>query len=242
MNSTISAKFKSVAAILFASAFAATMITVPAFGSQSSEIDGTIRGKELPTQSIAVSSIAPKKVIERDSYTVVSAFEARRLGELQTASSLNSFLTATMGSSAIHDKNDGTVIYPVTSWYFQYEEHAYQSSSRPSHNGVDMAISSGTPIYAIADGTVIEVGRDPGASYGNFVVLQSEINGYTVQTLYAHMVASPPVNVGQSVLKASVIGNVGSTGDSTGSHLHFEVTVNGNRQDPGAWLPLNAIR
>lgn len=87
-------------------------------------------------------------------------------------------------------------------------------------NGVDLGAPRGTPIHAAADGTVI-ISRNSGwnGGYGNYVVV-THSNG--TQTLYSHM-SSSIVSSGQSVAAGQVIGYVGSTGLSTGAHLHFEV-------------------
>ncbi len=193
------------------------------------------------TQSVQISASVRTPELKRDSYSVVSAAEVKRTGLLATSESLNSFLQATEQSFVIHDKNDGTVIYPVTTWHFNYEDNGYHTSQRPTHNGVDMPIGEGTDIYAVADATVIEVGYGADG-YGNYAILRHSIGGYTVETLYAHMVRPPNVAPDQTVKKGEVIGHVGTTGRSTGNHLHFEVTVNGARQDPASWLELNAIR
>ncbi len=88
------------------------------------------------------------------------------------------------------------------------------------HNGVDLGAPTGTPILASADGKVI-VSRTGGynGGYGTYVVV-SHMNG--TQTLYAHM-SRNNVAVGQEVKQGQVIGAVGNTGKSTGSHLHFEI-------------------
>lgn len=88
------------------------------------------------------------------------------------------------------------------------------------HNGVDFGGPRGTPIYAAADGTVI-VSRNSGwnGGYGNYVVI-THANG--TQTLYAHL-TNAIVGPGQSVSGGQLIGYMGSTGKSTGNHLHFEV-------------------
>lgn len=88
------------------------------------------------------------------------------------------------------------------------------------HNAVDMAASIGTPIYAAADGKVI-IAKSGGwnSGYGNYIVI-SHPNG--TQTLYGHL-SSLNIGLGQRVSKGDVIGKMGSTGKSTGSHLHFEV-------------------
>jgi murein DD-endopeptidase MepM/ murein hydrolase activator NlpD len=94
------------------------------------------------------------------------------------------------------------------------------------HPGLDIAASQGTPILAAAAGTVLVAGDSGG--YGNAVVLD---NGNSIATLYGHMV-SVAVSPGQQVAAGDVIGYVGSTGMSTGPHLHFEVRLHGVAVDP----------
>lgn len=97
------------------------------------------------------------------------------------------------------------------------------------HNGTDIAAPQGTPILAAAGGTVtIANGTDPwGGSYGYHVKLD---HGGGMETLYAHCLAIA-VTAGQRVRQGEVIGYVGTTGSSTGNHLHFEVRTNGQRVD-----------
>lgn len=95
-----------------------------------------------------------------------------------------------------------------------------------NHTGVDVAAPYGTAILAAKSGTVLISGYN--SSYGNYVVL-SHGNGQT--TLYAHM-SRRAVSEGATVKQGQTIGYVGSTGSSTGNHLHFEVRVNGVRTDP----------
>jgi murein DD-endopeptidase MepM/ murein hydrolase activator NlpD len=107
--------------------------------------------------------------------------------------------------------------------------HPIHGSSR-MHNGVDIAGSSGTPIKACDDGVVKMAGSNGG--YGNWTLID---HGGGLATGYAHQ-SSIGVRVGQHVSKGEVIGRVGSTGASTGPHLHFEVRVNGNPVNPMNWL------
>ena len=99
----------------------------------------------------------------------------------------------------------------------------YFGSRRGTHGGVDIGAPTGTPIYAAAAGTVVI--SQWGPSYGNYVKIDHG-NGYA--TLYAHASARL-VQPGQWVSKGQVIAKVGSTGHSTGPHLHFEVQRNGTR-------------
>ena len=100
-----------------------------------------------------------------------------------------------------------------------------------SHRGIDIPAPFGTPILAAASGTVISAGW--GGSFGNYVQI-SHANGYA--TLYAHM-SSIGVSVGDRVSQGQEIGRVGSTGRSTGNHLHFEVTRNGVLVNPLNYIP-----
>ena len=99
------------------------------------------------------------------------------------------------------------------------------------HSGVDINGSVGDPVVAADGGTVILSSYDPGG-YGNYVVI-SHGGGRT--TLYAHM-SSVAVSVGNVVSQGQTIAYVGSTGLSTGPHLHFEIAVNGTRHDPLSYL------
>ncbi|MEL6235347.1 MAG: DUF5930 domain-containing protein [Pseudomonadota bacterium] len=96
------------------------------------------------------------------------------------------------------------------------------------HNGIDLAGDRGTPIVATADGTVIFAGRMRG--YGKIIKIQ---HAFGVETLYAHL-HRIRVKVGDTVSQGDLIGDMGNTGRSTGTHLHYEVRVNG--------IPVNPMR
>jgi murein DD-endopeptidase MepM/ murein hydrolase activator NlpD len=98
------------------------------------------------------------------------------------------------------------------------------------HEGIDIAGGSGTPIAAAAAGTVILAGWNGG--YGNMVVVD---HGGGISTAYGHM-SSISVSAGQSVGQGTVVGGMGTTGHSTGVHLHFEVRVNGAATNPLNYL------
>ena len=98
------------------------------------------------------------------------------------------------------------------------------------HNGVDMNGGSGQTIVAASSGTIIFAGVKGG--YGNTIMVD---HGGGMVTLYAHQ-SEFAVSAGQSVKRGQTIGYVGSTGVSTGPHLHFEVRINGNPVDPAKYL------
>ena len=98
------------------------------------------------------------------------------------------------------------------------------------HEGVDIAVATGTPVRAVAAGTVIHAGWLGG--YGNLVVVD---HGNGLSTAYAHN-SSYAVSVGQAVGQGDVVAYSGNTGNSSGPHVHFEVRVNGGAVDPLGYL------
>ena len=102
-----------------------------------------------------------------------------------------------------------------------------------NHGGTDIGASYGSAIYAADSGTVVRSSDGWNGGWGNYVMID---HGNGMQTLYAHM-SSRAVSVGQTVSRGQTIGYVGSTGMSTGPHLHFEMYVNGSRIDPQTKYP-----
>jgi murein DD-endopeptidase MepM/ murein hydrolase activator NlpD len=98
------------------------------------------------------------------------------------------------------------------------------------HTGLDFKAPSGTPVHATADGKVIDAGRNGG--YGNMVEID---HGNGMVTRYAHL-SRISVESGDKVARGAKVGEVGSTGRSTGPHLHYEVRRHGNAVDPAAFL------
>lgn len=107
-----------------------------------------------------------------------------------------------------------------------YVSSAFGNRSRGYHTGIDYAISYGTPIYASDGGTVTYSGWSGGYGY---MIKINHGNGY--ETLYAHC-SKLKVSSGKKVAKGQVIAYVGSTGNSTGPHLHFEIRKNGSYKNP----------
>ena len=107
-----------------------------------------------------------------------------------------------------------------------------ESSSlrKSTHTGLDIAATTGTPIKVVADGIVTNASYS--GSYGNLVKIS---HGDGVETWYAHT-SKMYVTVGQKVSAGDTIAAVGSTGNSTGAHLHFEIRINGNHVNPQKYL------
>lgn len=98
------------------------------------------------------------------------------------------------------------------------------------HAGIDISGDTGDPVYASADGTVVDAGRD--SSHGNNIMVT---HGNGVKTHYSHL-SKILVKAGATVRKGDIIGLMGSTGRSTGPHLHYEIYVNGEHVDPKPYL------
>jgi murein DD-endopeptidase MepM/ murein hydrolase activator NlpD len=124
-------------------------------------------------------------------------------------------------------------------------ESAYNSSSygwridpfrgvKAFHEGLDFPAATGTPIYAAGDGMV--TAAEQTHDYGNIVKIN---HGSGLETRYAHT-SKILVKVGQRVVKGQEIALVGSTGRSTGPHLHYEIRLNGSPLDPRRYLDRNA--
>lgn len=128
---------------------------------------------------------------------------------------------------------------------------AFRTADRPTHDGIDFPTYKNKPIYAVADGRVIVVECNASTNncdvdgspqvYGCGWYVEIEHAGRIV-TRYCHMVRRPSVNVGQQVKAGQVIGYVGSSGNSSGPHLHFEVHVRGDRSSAGAVDPVPFLR
>lgn len=141
--------------------------------------------------------------------------------------------------SAAHDDRgasgagDGEFLMPVNGWKssdFGMRYDPYYNVWQ-LHAGMDLAADGGTPIHAAASGKVVQAGWNGG--YGNYTCIY---HGGGVSTCYAHQ-SHIGVSVGDAVDRGDYIGDVGTTGASTGNHLHFEVRVDGRPVDPVSRLP-----
>lgn len=111
--------------------------------------------------------------------------------------------------------------------YYVSSDFGYRTFDNSFHDGIDYAADYGTPVYAAMSGKVVFAGWD-NTGYGNYVVIE-HANGY--KTGYAHL-AEIVVSVGDDVPAGKCVGAVGSTGYSTGNHLHFSVRINGDFTNP----------
>ena len=131
----------------------------------------------------------------------------------------------------------GKFMWPLTTGYISSHFGYRNLNGRQDyHAATDIAASTGTPIYASASGTVLR--SEWHDSYGYYVLINHGLdeNGNQITTLYAHMSVKFAV-AGKTVNQGDIIGQVGNTGYSFGSHLHFEYRINGERVDPENYVP-----
>jgi murein DD-endopeptidase MepM/ murein hydrolase activator NlpD len=153
--------------------------------------------------------------------------DAQEIDALQAASAaLTERIRAAQGQSSTTTASSAGLVWPVSGPVTS----PFGWRWGRLHEGIDIGVSYGTPIHAAASGTVIYCGWESG--YGNLTVLD---HGGNLATAYGHQ-SSIAVSWGQHVTQGDVIGYVGSTGHSTGPHLHFEVRVNGSPVDPMGYL------
>ncbi len=130
--------------------------------------------------------------------------------------------------------SSGVMSWPVPGYHRVTSDYGMRMhpilNSRRMHTGIDVGAPTGANVVAMAGGEAIFVGWF--GAYGNTVVLD---HGGGVSTMYAHL-SSCSVGVGQKVARGQKVGQVGSTGLSTGPHLHFEVRVNGDHVNPWSYL------
>jgi len=193
---------------------------------QKSEVDALVRTHK--------SGLAELDAALEDKQTVLAKAEKDKASWEKTEDSLlaeSDRLTKdlrALGGGGGTVVGTGQFVWPVNgrvSSPFGYRIHPI-FHVRKMHTGIDLSSAMGTPIEAADSGTVIQAGWRGG--YGKCVVIS---HGNGVATLYAHQ-SVIGVSVGDSVERGQVIGEVGSTGYSTGAHLHFEVRVNGSPVDP----------
>lgn len=185
-----------------------------------------------PEQTLTVTAAAIDPAPQRDSFTVSTP----------TLATVTSQSAATAGAVT----GGGDVQWPFTGPVPMSSGFGYRIAPCPTcstaHQGLDLTPGMATPIGAVAAGRVRVAGWH--SEFGQYAVIDHRINGQLVSTLYAHMIpGSSPLRTGQQVAVGDRVGLVGSSGRSTGAHLHLQVMAGGVTPiDPETWLRAYAGR
>ena len=184
-------------------------------------LENDLENRQAEYDAIMAAEDAANATIDK----LVAELEAQRAAEAAAAAA-----AAGGGSSGGSANASGSFLWPVASYVYVSSRFGLRvhpiTGEKKSHTGIDIASNQGTAVYASDGGSVTLAGWNGG--YGNCIMIDHG-NGYV--TLYGHL-SSISVSVGQTVSQGATIGAVGSTGNSTGPHLHFEVLKNGTRIDP----------
>lgn len=174
--------------------------------------------------------ITSKDILEQKKADIISqkaAADTKAKAEAKAKAAQQKYKTTSRSGSTIRQSNyKGGV--PLASYV--YISSYYGVRNGRQHTGVDFAAAAGTHIYAWKSGIVTFAGWS--GSYGNFIIID---HGDGTVSRYAHC-SGYAVSKGQSVTKGQTIGYVGTTGNSTGNHLHFEIKVNNNFVNPLNYL------
>nr|WP_313896826.1 M23 family metallopeptidase [Streptomyces sp. GC420] len=190
-------------------------------------VDLTLAAHAVGTRSVAAAGRVPAKA--RTYLAEVKALSA----QYETFDREESADSGGRAASAVLAPPVTTL---VISSPFGSREHPLTGVTK-LHTGVDFAAPQGAPVSAARQGRVVFAGMT--RAYGNRVVIDhGTIGGRRLETTYSHL-SSLRTSAGQTVEAGTVVGFVGSTGLSTGPHLHFEVITDGRYTDPQPWLALN---
>jgi murein DD-endopeptidase MepM/ murein hydrolase activator NlpD len=182
---------------------------------------------QLVANKGALEAAREQKKVSLDSLNAQERADAEEIDGLQAVSAdLAAKIRAAQARSTVRRVSGAGFIWPVSAPITS----PFGWRWGRMHEGIDLGASYGSPIAAVAAGVVIYAGWEGG--YGNLVVID---HGGGIATAYGHQ-SSIAVSLGQSVSQGETLGYVGSTGHSTGPHLHFEVRVNGQAVDPLGYL------
>lgn len=211
-----------------------------------SGLDDYIKWCEEHWQNEIRQYLAAKKVHIETSFTedqleiINSLYNSESFNELLgDVVSENNFGNGSSGNNVIPGGGNGTLRYPTDSKAISAGFPNYSNGSY--HGGIDFPVPMNTNVCAAEDGKVIFSGTAPpdnNGGYGNYVVLEHKIDGRTIITLYGHN-TTLLVKYGDTVKRGQVIAKSGSTGNSTGPHVHFEVQLDklwGTRVNPLNYL------
>lgn len=201
------------------------------------ELQATLEAQEraIAAAKAAAKAAAEKAAAEKAAAEKAAAEKAAK-ANAQAAKQAGKSSESTDSVAPPVVSSGGKFVRPSSGGVSQGFGPASGANGYTFHNGVDFSGSVGSPIVAAAAGTVITASG--GGPYGNHVMISHFLDGQVYTTVYAHM-SSLSVRAGQTVSQGQQVGTLGSTGNSTGPHLHFELHVGGYQYSASS--PLNAV-
>lgn len=201
---------------------------------QSTKVTAESKKASLSSQKTEVeSTLQDIKKMEQE-YLADKAAIQKEMKQIQA--DIDAIYAAAAGSGSDVDYSKTGFIYPIKGYTYISSYYGWRFNNTDYHTGIDFPAPANTPIRASASGTVIYVRTGAGYGrqwgYGNYLIVD---HGGGYSTLYSHC-TSIPVKVGDKVTKGQTIAYVGTTGWSTGYHLHFEIRVNGVHSNPLNYL------
>jgi len=213
----------------------ASKAEVVAYRDEQQAARNLVQGKQNALDAKIAEKTNYIKALEKD----IAKYDSLQKAAAAQEESLKRSIAASSSKGSVSSNgritySGGTFCWPAPSYTYISSEFGYRIhpvyGTKKYHSGMDMAAPGGSPILAAADGTVRFAGWNGG--YGYCIIID---HGSGIQTLYGHS-SKLLVSSGQKVSRGEKIALVGTTGTSTGNHLHFEVLNNGVATDPRPYL------
>ena len=207
----------------FGCIFALPMKTVPITILISLSLSASAQFNTIVPAGSYLNKKAPPQVVDTTAIVSSNTFQKEREEKVPlTDGGVNWYHPPLKGKLHISSK-------------FGQRRNPFGKKSSEFHNGIDLSAKAGTPIYAMLPGEVAHIGYDPRS--GNYIKLRH--GNFTVS--YCHLIRKPNLPIGSKVFPGQPVAHVGSTGRSTGPHLHITLKRNGRVIDPAIFLNLKAF-
>jgi len=195
-------------------------------------------------QSIVVASEASPAALDRSGFTATTPEEIQKKKDEEAAAkaAAEALANRISASSSTASYSQSVPLVAPGSGLVRRPLMSFNNFGTPyaGHRGTDYMADRGTPIYSVADGTVV-ASSESGPGWGVYVKVAHNINGTNVTSLYAHMDwGTRAVQVGDTVSAGQLLGQVGDTGRAFGTHLHLEIVIDGTYMNAESWLVANA--
>ncbi|MDS0200261.1 M23 family metallopeptidase [Microbacterium imperiale] len=225
-------------------------VAIPAFAAVRSTSAEAMTLQQVAAdnaQSLVVGSESTPAALDRSGFTATTPEEIQKKKDEEAAAkaaaeALANRISASSSTASSSTVNNSIPLVAPGSGLVRRPLMSFNNFGTPyaGHRGTDYMADRGTPIYSVADGTVV-ASSESGPGWGVYVKVAHNINGTNVTSLYAHMDwGTRAVQVGDTVSAGQLLGQVGDTGRAFGTHLHLEIVIDGTYVNAESWLVANA--